>query len=219
MDLVDIGAASLDPKTNTVLVQAKSAQIGSTPDDAPGFDNTPVFGQLGVMAVPWGADERGNAQGTVDESIPGHNGVITSIRDARAAGVVQQLGPGETAIHSTGPDFDSLVLLKKQLAAIMVGDDCAIVMDRENKRFSVSCFGLHFEMSAANGITMTTGAGATTQLFGAINSVMGQVVLGGRVPTFQVPYLAVPNVPLVGTPPPPAGGNQALPAMGVFIGV
>jgi hypothetical protein len=110
----------------------RSAPRQTTP---PASDGAPLFGQLGITAIPWPADDRGNAQGTVDETVPGHNGVITSVRDARAAGIVQELAPGETAIHSTGPDFDSLVLLKKQLAAIMVGDDCAIVMDRENKRF------------------------------------------------------------------------------------
>jgi hypothetical protein len=167
--------------------------------------------------MPWHADDRGNAQGLVEEGVPGHNGVITNMRDARAAGVVQELGPGETAIHSTGPDFDSLVLLKKQIAAIMVGDDCAIILDRENQKFAVSCFGMHFEMSPANGITLTTGQGATIQLFGPIASVMGQVVLGGRVPAFQIPYLSVPSQPLIGMPG-PQGAQIGLPAMGVFIG-
>lgn len=216
-DLVDIGSARRDDKTNAVLVQAKSTQIGDSPDEAPGFDGAPVFGALGITAMPWPADDRGNAQGLVEEGVPGHNGVITNMRDARAAGVVQELGPGETAIHSTGPDFDSLVLLKKQLAAIMVGDDCTIVLDRENKKFAVSCFGFHFEMSPANGITLTTGQGATIQLFGPIASVMGQVVLGGRVPMFQIPYLSVPSQPLIGMPG-PQGAQIGLPAMGVFIG-
>lgn len=208
-DLVDIGSARRDPATNTVLVQAKSTQIGTSPEDAPSFDDTAVYGQLGITAVPWPKDERGNAQGVVDESIPGQSGVITSIRDARAAGIVQELGPGETAIHSTGPDFDSLVLLKKQLAAIMVGDDCAIVMDRENKKFTVTCFGLHFEMSEANGAVLTTG-GATFQLFGSVASLMGQIVLGGRTPVAPVAYSLTPVVGVTGS---------TIPALGVFIGV
>jgi hypothetical protein len=209
-DLIDIGSARRDAATNTVLVQAKAAQIGATPDDAPSFDSAPVFGQLGITAVPWPADERGKAQGTVDETVPGHNGVITSIRDARAAGIVQELGPGETAIHSTGPDFDSLVLLKKQLAAIMVGDDCAIVMDRENKRFTISCFGLHFEMSEANGVVLTTDGGAMLQLHGAVANLMGQVVLGGRNPIGPLCWSPTPVVGVTGS---------TAPTFGVFIGV
>jgi hypothetical protein len=142
--------------------------------------------------------------------VPGHNGVITSIRDARAAGIVQELGPGETAIHSTGPDFDSLVLLKKQLAAVMVGDDCAIVMDRENKRFTVSCFGLHFEMSEANGIVLSTDGGAMLQLHGAVANLMGQVVLGGRTPLGPLCWSPTPVVGVTGS---------TAPTFGVFIGV
>src|SRR5689334_7493774 len=161
--LVDIGSARLDEKTNTVLVQAKSEQIGSKEDDAPGFDGAPVFGALGITAVPWPKDDRGNAQGVNDESIPGHNGVITSIRDARAAGVVQELGPGETAIHSTGPDFDSVIFLKKQLLAMMVGDDMAFVMDRDGKKVTLTAFGMVLEFSPAQGITLTNGQ-ATLQL-------------------------------------------------------
>jgi len=209
-ELLDIGAARLDAKTNTVLVQAKSAQIGSTPDDAPGFDDTPIFGQLGVTAVPFGKDDRGNAQAIGDENVPGHNAVITSVRDVRASQVVQEIAPGETGIHSTGPDFDAVALFKKQLLALMVGNDCAIVMDRENKRFSISCFGLHFEMSEANGVVFTDGQGATTQLKGGVNSQMGQIVLGGRNPVAPVCYSPTPVVGVTGS---------TVPALGVFIGV
>jgi hypothetical protein len=215
-EIIDIGAARRDPKTNTVLVQAKGAQIGQTADDAPGFDDAPIFGALGITAIPWKADDRGNAQGIADTGIPGHNAVITSIRDARAAGIVEELSPGETAIHSTGPDFDAKLFLKKQLFAAMVGDDCAIVMDRENQRFTVSCFGMHFEMSAANGCVLTSG-GATLQLMGPTASLMGQVVLGGRIPMFSLLYGQVPGQPVTGMPVPVP--NAALPAMGVFIGI
>jgi hypothetical protein len=210
-ELVDIGAAHLDASTNTVLVQAKSAQIGSTPDDAPSFDDTPVFGQLGVTAVPAAKDDRGNAQGTLDESVPGHNGVITSIRDARAAGIVQELGPGETAIHSTGKDFDSLVLLKKRLAAIMVGDDHAVVIDGINHKATVSIPGVHIEASSEQGgsITLTAG-GATLRLAGGAVSLLGSVVLGGMTPVAPVCYSPTPVVGVTGS---------TVPALGVFIGV
>jgi hypothetical protein len=211
-ELVDIGAAKRDEKTNELLVQAKTEQIGATPDDAPGLDAAPVFGQLGIAAIPWPADERGNAQG-IKEDAPGHNGIITGMRDARAAGIVEELGPGETCIHSTGPDFDTRLFLKKQLWSLMIGDDCAVTMDRENERFTIACFGHIFEMSAANGCVLTTG-GATLQLKDAVANLLGQVVLGGRSPFSQVLFTDKPGTPVVGTGP--AGG---VPALGVFIGV
>jgi hypothetical protein len=207
---VDIGSARRDPATNTLLVQAKAAQIGASADDAPSFDDAPIFGQLGVAAHPAPADDRGHAQALVDENVPGHNGVIHGMRDARAAKVVQELGPGETAVYSTGDGFDSMLLLKKQLAAIMVGDDCAIVMDRENKRFTVSCFGLHLEGSQANGWVLTTDGGAMLQLHGAVANLMGQVVLGGRNPLGPLCWSPTPVVGVTGS---------TTPAFGVFVGV
>ncbi len=215
VDLVDISSAVRDPDTNTLKADAKSAQVGDTEDDAPGFDGAPIFGTLGVVARPWPKDSRGSAQALVEEGIGGQNGIVTNIRDLRAAGVVEELGDGETAIHSTGPDFDSRVFLKKQSASVMVGNDCAMVMDRENKRFSISCFGLHLEMSEENGVVITTG-GATSQWKDGLQSHMGQIVLGGRNPLFPVAQMMVPA--LVGVAPmSPIVGIA--PGAGVFIGV
>lgn len=209
-EIVDIGSATRDAKTNAVLVQAKGSQLGDEPDDAPSNDGAPFFGTLGITAIPWPADARGNAQGT-KESPAGHDAVITSMRDARAAGIVEELAPGETAIHSSGPDFDSRVFLKKQLAAIMVGDDVALVLDRENQRVTLTAFGLHFELSAANGAVLTTG-GATVQLKDSLVALTGQVVIGGRTPKAQVMGCAAPGVGVTGT----VGAGVPIP--GVFFG-
>lgn len=211
-ELVDVGSAARDPNTNAVVVQAKAEQIGDSPDDAPSLDGAPYFGTLGVAAIPWPADGRGNAQAISENGIPGHNGVITSMRDARAAGVVEELGPGEAAIHSTGPDFDSRVFLKKQLIAAVIGDDVALVLDRENRRNTLTAYGSHIEQSESNGIVLTVGA-ATIQLKGGVVTITGQVVLGGRTPTSQVLGAAAPGVPVVGT------SGQGIPIPGVFFGV
>jgi hypothetical protein len=214
-DLVDIASAVRDPDTNTLKVSAKSSPVGDTDDDAPGFDDAPIFGTLGVAAYPWPGDSTGKAQALVEEGLGGQNGVVTNIRDLRTAGVVEELGPGETAIYATGPGFHSRVFLKKQSFSAMVGDDCAVVMDRENKRFSISCFGMHFEMSEENGVVVSTG-GATSQWKGNVQSHMGTLVLGGRSPLFPLAQMMVPG--LVGVAPmsPIVGIAQA---PGVFIGV
>lgn len=213
-DLVDVASAVRDADTNTLTVSAKSAQVGDTEDDAPSFDNIPIFGSLGLVAIPWPSDSTGKPQAIVEEGLGGQNGIVTNIRDLRTAGVVEELGPGETAIYATGPDFGSRVFLKKQLAAIMVGDDCAIVLDRENKRLTFSCFGLHFEMSEENGVVITTG-GATSQWKDAIQSHMGVIVLGGRSPLF--PFFTGPIIPLGVAPATPIAGITL--SAGVFYGV
>lgn len=209
-DIVDISSAVRDPDTNVLLVSCKSAQVGDTEDDAPGFDNVPVFGTLGVEAIPWPG-----AQAIIEEGLGGQNGIVTNIRDLRTAGVVEELGPGETGIRATGPGFDSRIFLKDQLIAAMVGDDCAIVLDRKNKRFSISCFGLHFEMSEENGIVASTG-GATSQWKGSTQSHMGSIVLGGRTPAFPLAQMLTPTLLGVAPAAPIAG---IAPTPGVFLGV
>lgn len=203
-DLVDIGSSKLDERTNAILVQCKSAPMGADENDAPGFTDAPIYGSGGVTCRPWPKDERGTAQAVIDESLPGTNGAVVAWRDTRVAGVVAQLGLGESCLHSTGPGFDSRFFCKKQLAAMIVGDDCALVMDRENKKFTISCFGCHFEMSEANGIVLSQG-GMSIQLKDLI-SLTGLVVLGGRTPTFP---MAMVN---------PAALPAPTPTPGVFFG-
>lgn len=213
-DIVDIGASKLDPDTNVLLAQAKSAQMGDDADDAPPFDDVPIYGQLGVTARPYHKTDEGNVQGVVDTSLPGTNGAVTSMRDARAAAakVVEELGEGETALHTTGPGFDARVFCKEQMVATMVGDDCAVVMDRQEKKYTISCFGHHIEVSEAAGIALIA-EGAGIQIKGGMVIITGQVVLGGRTPLAPVISGAAP---VLGTP---AGPGPGLPAAGVYVGI
>lgn len=213
-DILDIGASRLDPDTNEIKIQAKSAPIGNDPDDAPGFDDIPMIGQLGVSARPWPRTEEGAAQCVVDTDLPGTNGWATCARDQRksAAAVVEQLGEGETAVHSTGPGFDSRTFHKDQLWAAMVGDDCAIVIDREDKKITISGFGFHWEISEQNGACMFDDTGAGIQIKGGVICLTGQIVLGGRTPIGPVAWSLTP---VVGAAP----GTTTTPAAGVFIGV
>lgn len=210
-DIVDIGSSKLDPDTNELLAQAKSAQMGEDEDDAPGFDDVRIYGQLGVTARPYHKTDEGNVQGVVDTSLPGTNGAVTSMRDARAAAakVVEELGEGETALHTTGPGFDARVFCKEQMVAAIVGDDVALVIDRKNKQVTLTAFGHHFEVSEANGIVMAEDGGASFQMKGGVVCITGQIILGGRTPL----------APVQMGPTPVAGATGAsTPSPGVFIG-
>lgn len=210
-DIVDIGSSKLDPDSNVLLVQAKAAQMGDDEDDAPAYDDVPVYGLLGITARPYHKTDEGNAQGIVDTSLPGTSGVITSMRDAREASakVVEELGEGESALHSTGPGFDARVFCKDQMVAQMVGDDCAVVLDRKEKKYTITCFGHHVEVSEANGISLVAD-GAGIQIKGGMVIITGQVVLGGRTPLAAVQMGPVPVVGGV--------GGASNPAPGVFVG-
>lgn len=207
-DIVDLGSSTLDERTNALLVQGKTTQVGDSEDDAPDFGAMPILGALGVTGRPYPKTADGNAQGVVDDSLPGTNGWVVAARDTRCASVVAELGEGETALHSTGPGFDSRVFCKDQLAAMIVGNDCALVMDRENKKFSISIGGCLLEMSEENGIVLSQG-GAMLQIKDGLARLLGQVVLGGATPLAPLLFAPAPVVGVTGT---------ANPAPGVFIG-
>ncbi len=201
-DLLDIGAAKLDPKTNALLVQAKTTQIGEDADDAPDLGDAPIACALGITAFPYPADDEGRAQG-VRSDVPGTLGWITAARDTRTAGVTAELAPGETCVHSTGKDFDSRLFLKDKLAAIVVSDSMSVVVDEKNQKITISCFGAHIEASKDGGCYLSSG-GAMVQVKDGTVTITGQVVLGGRVPLQPVVMGAV--------------GISGVGAPGVFIG-
>lgn len=201
-DLVDLGAAKLDPKTNALLVQAKTGPCGIDENDAPDSGDTPIMCALGVTSLPWPSNDNGRTQGYRVDA-PGTNGIIVGARDTRTASVTAEMSAGESCLHSTGPDFDSRFFAKDQVAAIVVGDDMAFSMDRKEKRVTISAFGCHFEISEENGILLMAD-GAMLQINGGVISAVGQVVLGGRNPVQPI---------LMG-----ASGPAGVPALGVFAG-
>lgn len=211
MEIVDLGSSELDPDTNALVGQAKSTPVGPDENDAPDFGKTPVATGLGVTARWYHKTDEGSAVAVVDTSLPGQNGWIVGIMDRRAASakVVEQLGEGETAVHSIGLGFDSRTFHKNQLWAAMVGDDTAIVIDRDEKRISISGFGMHWELSEANGACMFDETGAGIQIKGGMVCITGQVVLGGRTPLGAVQF---GPTPVVGT------SGASAPASGVFVG-
>jgi hypothetical protein len=200
-DIVDIGAASLDPETGMVVAQCKGAEVEG--GEAPDYGALNLMFGLGFAAVPAPANENGNAQAVLLDDCPGQDGVCVGAVDSRTTQTYYELGPGETAVFSTGEGFDSRILFKDQLVAIVVSDDVAIVIDRKNKKITTAAFGMVDEMSDANGRVMTDETGkASIQLKNGVISLTGTVVLGGRTPTSPV-----------GLP-----GAPSLPAPGVFVG-
>ena len=110
-----------------------------------------------------------------------------------------ELKPGETAVFSTGKGFDSRILFKDGLVAIIVDDDKAVVIDRKNKRTTITSFGCHWEQSDANGTVLTDNTGgASIQLKDGKAMISGTVILGGRVPTSPLGLPGTPSLPAAG---------------------
>jgi hypothetical protein len=199
ISVVDLGSSSLN-SSNVVEAQCQGAPV--TDDAAPDFGKVPLMFGLGFAARPAPANDQGNAQGVVLDDVAGFEAVCVGSFDPRSAQVYQNLAEGDTAVFATGEGFDSQVLFKKQMAAMIVGDDCVIAIDRENKKIAVTGFGATIELSES-GIVLAEG-GAAIVIKGGTISLIGNVVLGGITPSAPV---------LSGTPLSP------LPSPGVFVGV
>ena len=207
-ELVDAGAAKLDPKTGALLVQCKAAPV-SEEGDAPDYGDAPVFACLGVTSMPYPADENGGAQLVVADDIPGVDGAVIGGRDTRSAKIVGNLKPGDTVVHSTGPKQAAQLQLKEgKRQAVLASKDTrgqtmVAMLDGVNDKVQIAAFGHIVEVSRENGICLVAdGGGAGIQISGSIVSIFGTVVLGGRTPTAPV---------LAGSPP-------GVPSPGVFVG-
>lgn len=202
-DLVDLGASGLDETNNSVWVQCKGAPVSE--DEAPDYGKTPYLPCLGVAARPAPATDAGNAQAVVVD-VAGFNGVCIGAHDPRAAKVFGKIGPGETALFSTGDGFDSQVLCKDQLLAMVVGNDMVTVMDRKKKQIAWAVGGYAGNVSEENGwLFLDKSGSAGIQIKNGCVYVFGQVVLGGR--TASVPVHMG------------ASAGPGAPAAGVFIGL
>jgi len=206
-DVCTLGAATLDPRTNACVVQAAN-ELGDG-DELEPFGEVAFYGALGVTAMPAAADDAGSADAVIARGIGGADGAVIASRDVRTADVVAALKPGETCVHATGKGFDARTFYKRQMIANVIGDDFVMMMDRENKKFIISCFGMVFEMSGDKGITLTDGSGGVNVKGGTV-AVFGNVVLGGLTPN--------PAQPVLGGPGGTGGACTAFPSTRVFLG-
>ncbi len=212
-DLIDLGASRLDPKTNALLVQCKSAGVSES--DAPDYGEISSMCALGVTAKPF----PGTAQGIIDDTVAGTNGVIVGARDIGSAEVYGDIEDGDTVLHGTGPEHKSQVRCQKKTISLVTEDDdgfnVVINMDGPAKKVQINCAGHMFELSKENGITLTDSSGGCLQVMGGSIFVTGVLVLGGRTIN---PALSFMMGPASGSPGGPASPPM-VPAQGVFLGL
>ena len=145
-EIVDVGFAKLDPDTGELLVNA-DAMLGAT------YEETPVLSQLGVTAMPYPATDGGTSQMLVLTGIAGANGVCVGGNDTRTAKITGNMKPGDTIVHSTGPQQAAQLQLKEEKR------QCALVTKNKAKKD----FGLFID-GKAESVTLTLPQGGTLQL-------------------------------------------------------
>lgn len=147
------GASELDASLNTVVTHFKD----TGGNDISGVN---VYGQLGVSAMPYTADDDGDT-GAEFLTITDMN-IAFAARDTRVADVYGDLKPGDTVIHSTGPEHAARVFCKEESKEVTImskdsdGDDCYITINGSEDAIQATIAGYGFEMSAEAGIKMMT---------------------------------------------------------------
>lgn len=203
-EIVDLGATEQDPSTGVPLHQAKGPPV-SDDGDAPDYGKVPNFSALGVTAIPYPTDDNGNAQGVVVK-VPGIDGVLVGARDTRTANVVGKMRPGDTALHSTGPEQAAQVHCKEETRTVVAatkgsdGKSIVLVLDGKNDKIQLTAKGAVIEISEKQTVITSPGGGASIMLTSGGQIVLnGTIMLGGVAPKGPIAVM-------VGGSPAPAPG-------------
>ena len=215
LDIAILGASHVN-KDGVPVIQAQIS-VGRDANDTEPFGEIDLYQCLGVSALPWPKDAGGHAEGLVARDVGGRNAVLLGGRDTRSAKIVGKLKPGDTVVHSTGPNEAAQLQLKeeKRQAALVSedsrGNTMMFMLDGKNDKIQLTAFGNIIELSR-DGITIVSAGDLT--LSGKTVSIQGQVILGGKTPN--------PAMRVMTAPAPSPGGVGSLPmvpAPGIFIGV
>lgn len=220
MSATDIGILGASRLTDSgALVVTVVNPVGDDPekpDEVETFGEVDFFNALGVTAYPYPASADGHAETLCTRHVGGSDGVAHGGRDTRTAKVYGTLAPGDTALHSTGPQQAAQVLCKEETRTVAAatkgtdGKNIVLVLNGEKDKIQIAGFGLAFEMSREQGIVLSDGA-ATLQIKDGVIMLSGQVVLGGRTPIAAMAACAPGNLP-------PGPVNTGVPTLGVFYG-
>lgn len=220
LDVVTLGASKLDSDSGAPLVQA--VQPATDESDVESFGEVPLMQCLGVTSAPYPADGDGRyCEGVIASGIGGSDGVVIGARDTRTADIVGNLKPGDTIVHTTGPQQAAQLQLKEEKRqAVLVtkgtdGTQVLLVLDGKNDKVTLAAFGFVFNIDKTSASLVSPNGQNGLVVSDSGVHVMGKVILGGRTPN---PAMSIMLGPLTGSP----GGSTSAPmvaAPGVFIGV
>ena len=182
MQVVKLGASKVDATTGVPMARA---QLDLGDGEVSEYGEIPMLQCLGVTALPAAASPDGSAaEGVVDEELGGLNGTVVGGRDVRSADVAKGLGPGGTAVHSTGADSAkrSQVRCLEDVLALLVGNDSVVSMDRGADLFQIAFGEALIEINGGKIRIVAKGGKAGILIDGESGSLClfgAQVILGG----------------------------------------
>jgi hypothetical protein len=201
MDLCSLGASTVVNDAGQYgLARASCQRIieenVSDKEKGEDFGEMPIACALGITALPAPPSDDGTcAEGIIEPDVGGFPGVVVAAWDARTTDVAGQLSPGDTCLHGTHADATkrAKVFCKENLAAVIVGNDLALTLDRGAKAVTLAAFGHVLQVSENSILLAEKSGGNWIELKGGNNSIVGPTCIGGpgAVAVVQAAPLAV----------------------------
>jgi hypothetical protein len=211
--IVLLGAARVTDK-GVPLVQAVQP-VTNDQDDIEPLGDAEVFQCLGVTSIPWPKTKEGYAEGLAILNVGGRDVVLVGARDLRTAKIVGKMKPGDTVVHSTGPEQAAQLQLKeKSRQAVLATKDSKketmlFILDGTEDEAMVIAAGNVFKMSRKDGVIISDASGkGGIQIKDGTVRILGTLMLPGSAPN---PAFKLMMGPATGSP----GGPASVPLFAV----
>lgn len=189
IEIVKLGTSKLNDKTKATQWQAVN-DVTEEPGDAESFGDVDVLQGLGLTSMPWPADGDGYAEAAVVRNCGNRDGICIGGRDTRTAKALGNIRPGDTVLHSTGPNEAAQVQCKEEKRQVVLytkdstGKGVVVTVDGKNDQIQLVGFGMIFEMKRGSGIKIQNDGGASILMQGSDIFLNGNIHVKGIPPGF-----------------------------------
>lgn len=179
-----LGASSVVNPAGVPLWEP-AVPLGGDGGDVEPFGPTAVYQALGVSSLPWPKDDTGYAESLVLRNVGGRVAVCIGARDTRSSKIVGALKPGDTVVHSTGPNQAAQLQLKEEKAqAVLVsktlssGKTMMVCLDGKNEKVQITHAGAIVEIDKDGDVSLLNGSGAGILIQGKNIFLNGELHFG-----------------------------------------
>jgi hypothetical protein len=190
-DICVLGAAKV---ANGVALWQGVIPIANDNGENPGepLGESDVYQALGLTSLPYPKDENGFAEAIALRNVGGRDVVYVGARDTRTAKIVGNAQPGDTIVHSTGPEQAAQLQLKeKKRQAVLATKDSqkrtmALVLDGKNDKVQLAALGALLEIDKNGDFSIVNAAGAGIRIEGNKIHLLGELALPGMREGFSL---------------------------------
>lgn len=185
-EIVKLGASQQNETTKAVQWQGVNQITGE--GDAEDFGAFDVMQCLGVTSAPWPADADGHAEAVIAKNCGNRDAIGLGARDTRNAKAIGKLRPGDTVMHSTGPESAAQLQLKETKRQVVGytrdtdGTGMTVMLDGTNNKFQVLVRGAMIEIDPDGDMALVGAGGASIMIQGGDIYLNGLVHLSGMTP-------------------------------------